>query len=362
MKNILLIITLALLPSASFSQLPPTPPAPAASAPIPPIPPISPSRDREDRGPKVPVTFLGVETSEIPSVLCDQLGMAKGFGLVVDYVTPEGPAASAGVQQNDILKMLNDQILTDPNQLGKLIRSYQEGTTVTFTLMRKGQEQKVTVKLGKKEVPKRSLERMHMGHNGDLGWNFNFEGFDGDQLREQMAQLKEKLGDQEHGMIHDVVARARAEAQRARDEARRTGEEVRNQMHVLSRDNGALKSTTIDLNGAQIVFSDDKGELRVQKNEGKKFLTAKDSQGKLIFSGPVETPEEIAKIPAEVRERFEKLQKRDLPAMAPNDLRANGEAEEDEEDDDDNPRASSVSYEQVCGRSYRNRSFHTTLS
>src|SRR3977135_2611380 len=102
---------------------------------------------------KVPVTYLGVETSDVPRVVSEQLGLPKGFGLVVDYVVPDGPAAAAGVQQNDILKMLNDQILTEPDQLSKLIRSNAEGASVTLTVLRKGQEQKITVKLGKKEVP-----------------------------------------------------------------------------------------------------------------------------------------------------------------------------------------------------------------
>src|SRR5207237_2499435 len=118
-----------------------------------PVPPSPPNRD--EKMPKPPVTVLGVETSEVPSVVSEQLGLAKGFGLVVDYVVPDGPAAAAGVQQNDILKMLNDQILTEPDQLAKLVRSYSEGTNVTLTVLRKGQEQKITVKLTKKEVPQR---------------------------------------------------------------------------------------------------------------------------------------------------------------------------------------------------------------
>src|SRR4029077_8029985 len=132
----------------------PAPPNPP-SAPLPPLPP-NPPKDRDrDKGPKVPVTILGVETSEVPRVVSEQLGLAKGFGLVVDYVVPDGPAAAAGVQQNDILKMLNDQILTEPDQLAKLVRSYSEGTNVTLTVLRKGQEQKITVKLTKREVPQR---------------------------------------------------------------------------------------------------------------------------------------------------------------------------------------------------------------
>src|SRR5437016_14011984 len=250
--------------------------------------------------------------------------------MVVDYVVPDGPAAAAGVQQNDVIKMLNDQILTDPGQLAKLVRSYQEGTNVTLTILRKGQEQKVTVKLAKKEVPRRRalMDRMrHMNHD----WNFDF-GDMGD-LKEQMSELKEQLGDEQRGMIHDAVARARDEAQRAADEVRRNAQRIR----TITRNNGALQRTTIDLNKALIVLSDDKGELRIENKEGKKFLTAKDPQGKLLFSGPVETKEDLDKVPAEVRQRYEKLQQHDLPAViSAHDSDVDVDVDNDSDDESDN--------------------------
>src|SRR5438132_883383 len=349
----IVLIAVSLIPLTAFGQpqtAPPVPPNPP-SAPVPPVPPRD--RDREDRMPKVPVTFLGVDTSEAPGVLCDQLGLPKGFGLVVDYVVPDGPAAAAGVQQNDIIKMLNDQILTDPRQLSKLVRSYSEGTNVTLTILRKGQEQKVTVKLAKKEVPRRraSMDRMHdINHD----WNFELGDFgDMGDLKERMSELKEQLGDEQRGMIHDAVARARDEAQRAADEVRRNAQRIR----TITRNNGALQRTTIDLNKAQIVLSDDKGELRIENKEGKKFLTAKDPQGKLLFSGPVDTKEDLDKMPPEVRQRYEKLQQHDLPAMAPDDLRAESDTDINDEDvdvdvdvDEESPRASTVSYDQVCSQ------------
>ena len=357
-KDMIIIAVAGLVPLTAFSQPqtpPPAPPNPPA-APVPPVPPRD--RDREDRMPKIPVTFLGVETSEVPSVLCDQLGLAKGFGLVVDYVVPDGPAAAAGVQQNDVIKMLNDQILTDPGQLAKLVRSYSEGTNVTLTILRKGQEQKVTVKLTKKEVPRRRalMDQMRqMNHD----WNFDF-GDMGD-LKEQMSELKEQLGDEQRGMIHDAVVRARDEAQRAADEVRRNAQRIR----TITRNNGALQRTTIDLGKAQIVLSDDKGELRIENKESKKFLTAKDPQGKLLFSGPVETKEDLDKVPAEVRQRYEKLQQHDLPAVAPDDLRAESEsdADEDYDADEESPRASTVSYDQVCSQQVGRRAWeiHTVL-
>src|SRR3954469_24571981 len=178
-KTMIIVAVAGILPLTAFSQPQPAPPAP----PNPPTPPLSPRppRDRDDQMPKVPVTFLGVETSEVPSVLCDQLGLAKGFGLVVDYVVPDGPAAAAGVQANDILKMFNDQILMEPDQLAKLVRSYPDGTNVTLTILRKNAEQKVTVKLGKHDVRQR---------NHDFGFNFNFNN---DDFNEKMQAFNEKM-------------------------------------------------------------------------------------------------------------------------------------------------------------------------
>ena len=82
---------------------------------------------------------------------------------------------------------------------------------------------------------------------------------------------------------------------------------------------GAVKASKIDLGKAQIVFSDDKGELKLANVDGRKLLTVKDPQGKLVFSGPVETKEDLDKMPADVRQRYDRLQQNDLPTVAPLD-------------------------------------------
>jgi len=358
-KSVITIAAIALLPVAAFTQPnPPNPPSPPPGSP--PTGPVGPGAERDRHEKKVPVTFLGVETSEVPNVVSEQLGLAKGFGLVVDYVVPDGPAAAAGVQQNDIIKMLNDQILTEPDQLSKLVRSYSEGTTVTLTVLRKGKEEKVGVKLSKKEVP----QEREFGP-GRHRHNFNFNGMDmGDfgmnDLKERMDHLKEQLGNEKQGMIHDAVMTAQAEAQRVREEAQRRREEaqrVRDQAQrirdqaqrardearraagnitVTKDQDGGLKTTRIDIGKAQIVYSDDKGELRVEKVDGKKVLTAKDPQGLLLFSGPVETKEELDKVPAEVRQRYEKLQQNDLPAViSAQQSELDSDTDIDEEDSDE---------------------------
>src|SRR5438876_7307585 len=334
-KSIATIAAIGALPISAFTQTPPTPPQP----PAPPHAPGMPGHHK--KAPKVPMTFLGVETSQVPDVVSEQLGLAKGLGLVVEYVVPNSPAASAGIQQNDILKMLNDQILIEPSQLRKLLQTFSDGTDVTLTILRKGQEQKITVKLARKEVPRHHVMMPGMP-GGDHDWDFDETGDLNEQMKEMKQQLKEQLKEQlgaQRDVIRGAVMQAHEAAKRAREDARRAAREIR----ILSNDNGALKATKIDIGNAQIVFSDDKGEMKVENVDGKKLLTAKDPQGKLLFSGPVETKEDRDKMPADVRERYEKLQQNDLPEVAPG-----AEADEENEDDADEDEDAAQLTDTVC--------------
>jgi serine protease Do len=351
-----MIAALGLLPITGFTQPAPVAPVP----PVPPVPPINDHKDRDKDRPKVPVTFLGVETSSVPRVVSEQLGLPKGFGLVVDYVVPDGPAAAAGVQQNDIIKMLNDQILMEPDQLSKLIRSYQEGTNVTLTILRKNAETKVTVKLGKKEVRQREHDfgMLNMDEFNEKMKDFNEKMKDfsvnvnpdfGPDIRATVRTAQQEAARasvearararEEVQRVREEAQRRREEAQRNRDEAQRARDEARRsarEMRLFSSDNGKMKSTTIDLGKATIVFSDDKGELKLETVAGKKILTVKDPQGKLLFSGPVDSQEEIDKMPADVRERYNKLEVKDLPSISPNSFvdREDGDNQDNDNDND----------------------------
>ena len=100
---------------------------------------------------------------------------------------------------------------------------------------------------------------------------------------------------------------------RAGDEARKAARRLR----IVTTDDETTKSTRVDLGKATITFSDDQGELKLERVNGKKMLTARDAQGKELFNGPIDTEEERAKLPANVRERFEKLEKQELPEIPP---------------------------------------------
>src|SRR5437773_166218 len=208
-------IAAIILPMVGFAQTPPAPPPPPGP-PGPHGPPGVPGH--HEKAPKVPTTFLGVETSQVPDVVSEQLGLVKGLGLVVEYVVPDSPAASAGIQQNDILKMLNDQILIEPSQLRKLLQTFSDGTDITLTILRKGQEQKITVKLAKKEMPQQ--HSMMPGENHDGHWDFDETGDLGEQMQELKEQLQEQLGDAQRGVIRGAVIKAHEAARRAGEDGR----------------------------------------------------------------------------------------------------------------------------------------------
>jgi hypothetical protein len=107
-------------------------------------------------------------------------------------------------------------------------------------------------------------------------------------------------------------------------------------------DNGTIKTTRIDLGKAQIVYSDAKGEMKIESVEGKKQLTAKDPQGRLLFAGPVETKEDRDKMPADLRERFEKFKEKDLPAAIPPPPPMTPGSDVDEDDNDSDSESAEV--------------------
>lgn len=303
-KQVILTSSLSALLSLTAVAQSPTPTAPAAAtqvipqtpavAPAPPAPPPR-HMHENDRGPKEPVTFLGVETSDVPRVLSEQMGLPAGFGVVVEYVVPDGPAASAGLQRSDIIRMLNDQQIVNPNQLGTLVRSFAEGASVDLNVLRKGKEMKISVKLGKKDVSK---------GRGSYGFehDWNFDDFDKMKFDFKMPDMT---------AVREAARRAKNQAMQARDEAQRMARGLR----IVTSDDGLTKSTRIDLGRATITFSDDQGELKMESVDGHKMLSAKDAQGKVLFNGPIDTEEQMAGLPENVRQRFEKLQRQELPEV-----------------------------------------------
>lgn len=252
---------------------------------------------------KEKVTFLGVETSPVGRTVAAQLGLERDIGLVVNRVQDDTPAAEA-LREHDILTKFDDQILIDARQLSVLIRSRKPGDQVTLTVLRGGKETKVTVKLGEREVPK------PFGFRGDFGpEGFQFFNSDGPaiaRLRELPGLAREELGD---------VFRMLGEEKNTWFNSPR--------VHVLRRNQG---STILNLAEGNFVFSDDDGSVEVNASNGKRQLTVKDASGKVTYEGPINSDEERKKLPKDVVERLNKIERIDIGFIPGEDFEQEGAA------------------------------------
>ncbi len=224
-----------------------------------------------------PVTFLGVESTPASPALAAQLGLPKGFGLVVTTVLPDSPAASA-LQAHDVLTKLNDQLLVDTRQLGALVRSFKEGDEVVLTYVRAGKTASAKVKLAKREMA--------------------IEPFG-------IAPLPEKW---QHPAPFAPGSHERADRLLSLIEGEGPGFPLHDRVRIVRRMEGGMPATTaIDFRDSHMVFRDDQGTIEITVDDGKKTVLAKDQKGNTQFSGPFNTPEEEKAVPEEVRKRIPKL-------------------------------------------------------
>jgi serine protease Do len=248
------------------------------------------------------VAYLGVETMPVDPTMAAQLGLPPGTGVVVRRVA-EGSPAAALLQQHDILTKLDDQILVNMAQLSVLVRNHKTGDQVKLTYIRAGKEATATAKLAEREVPKFAWERpagapgmQVFGHAVPMG-GANAMGF-----TRALPAMPGTAG---------AFATPALPPAEAGDVMRVIGGERSHwfghpRVHVLRRA-GAGGSTILDMAAGNFVFSDDEGSVEVNAAEGKRELTVKDQGGKVTFEGPIGTPDELAKLPPEVRARIDAI-------------------------------------------------------
>ncbi len=92
-------------------------------------------------------TWLGVAPEEVSEEVRAQLPLEPGTGLVVRSVIPGGPAEKAGLQKNDVLVKLDDQLLTNASQFRTLVAAKKDGDAVKLTYFRRGQQSTIEAKL-----------------------------------------------------------------------------------------------------------------------------------------------------------------------------------------------------------------------
>jgi S1-C subfamily serine protease len=97
--------------------------------------------------------YLGARVGDMTPVIGSRLGLSATTGAIVVSLDANGPAASAGIQANDVILTLDGKAVTDSSQLVTLIRGHQPGEKVVVTYVRGKSTQSTTVTVTLGSVP-----------------------------------------------------------------------------------------------------------------------------------------------------------------------------------------------------------------
>jgi serine protease Do len=103
--------------------------------------------------------WLGLEMTEITADKAKGLKLTTVRGVLVSEVLPDGPAAKAGLQTNDVILQYDGQEVEGTVQFRRLVQETPPGRSVAMTVLRAGHEEKLTIRVGNR------------ARNIENGWN-----------------------------------------------------------------------------------------------------------------------------------------------------------------------------------------------
>ena len=276
------------------------------------------------------VPFIGVVTSPLGEQVRAQTTLSEDIGLSVDVVSPDSPAAKAGLKAHDILAKYDDQLLCAAVQLSALVKRTGSGNKATLTVLRAGKELPIEVTVGEHAAQATfKVEGLNiaMGLPGQPGGPRVVAG---QPLAPEVIKLLEELelkgGSLNNVPVYGFVPRApggdapvllpqlpapnASPLQPQADQFQRDQNQFqsnqnqfqRNQRIVLVNPNVQSQSQSVS-----IVANDD-GRVELRETNGKRTVTILDKAGAQQYAGPLDTREDREKIPAELRRRVEQAE------------------------------------------------------
>lgn len=246
-------------------------------------------------------------------MLSSQLALKPGEGLTVNFLAGGSPAAQADFRLNDVLVELDGQMLVHPMQFRKLVQMHAEGDTIKLTFFRAGKKQTASVKLAMTKWDQASANEI-AGPRADL-----------EKLRAQLAGLNGQMrGMQEtldiarldKASLSADVDRTMEQTRKAIKDAMRVATADRykkdTDLYALARDGVNVDNdTTITFrnkrNSSKTMLQTDETGSYLIESGAKTRLIARDTTGKVLFEGEIDTPAQRQAVPKGVWEKVEPM-------------------------------------------------------
>jgi serine protease Do len=93
--------------------------------------------------------WLGVKIQQVTDEIAESLNLKPARGALVAGVDDKGPAKPAGIEAGDVIVKFDGKDIKEMRDLPRIVADTPVGKDVEVTIVRKGKEEKKTVKLGR---------------------------------------------------------------------------------------------------------------------------------------------------------------------------------------------------------------------
>lgn len=97
--------------------------------------------------------WLGVKIQDVTDEVADSVGLKKAKGALVLEVTPDSPAAKAGILTGDVILAFNGKDIKEMRELPRIVAETKIGTEATVDVWRAEEEKEFSVTLGELDEP-----------------------------------------------------------------------------------------------------------------------------------------------------------------------------------------------------------------
>jgi len=106
--------------------------------------------------------YLGIQTADVTKENFARFGLRDVRGVVIEKVMENSPAASAGLQNSDVIVRFNGEEITSVRKLTRLISEVAPDHQIKLTIFRNGRESELTATLGTRPEPKFEMGNFDM--------------------------------------------------------------------------------------------------------------------------------------------------------------------------------------------------------
>jgi serine protease Do len=134
----------------------------------------------ESKG-KVSRGYLGIQIGNLDYAHAQAFGLKNTDGALVTAITPDTPAAQAGIQHGDIVTAVDGHKVTTTRDLINYVSAKGPDATVTLTVLRDGKSMDFRVKLSERPSLNQltSNDEPKDSHGGSLNWlGMGYQGID----------------------------------------------------------------------------------------------------------------------------------------------------------------------------------------